>query len=94
LFVRYFLLIFCGADPNQLRNLQGLFLCFEVVSGLKTNLAKSELVLIRNVDKVLELARILGYGVVSFPLKYLGLPFGASHKAKQIWDGFIEKIEC
>jgi hypothetical protein len=37
----YDTLFFCGADPNHLCNLQGLFLCFEVVSGLKTNLAKS-----------------------------------------------------
>jgi hypothetical protein len=34
-------LIFCAADPNHLCH---LFLCFEVVLGLKINLAKSELV--------------------------------------------------
>jgi hypothetical protein len=37
-------LIFCGADPNHLRNLRGLFLCFEVVSSLKTNLDKVRIV--------------------------------------------------
>jgi len=26
-------------------------------------------------------------------MKYLGLPLGASFKAKSIWDGIIEKIE-
>jgi hypothetical protein len=26
-------------------------------------------------------------------VKYLGLPLGASYKAKHIWDGVIEKIE-
>jgi hypothetical protein len=35
-----------------------------------------------------------GCGVSSLPLKYLGLPLGASFKAKSIWDGVIEKIEC
>jgi hypothetical protein len=35
------------------------------VSGLKTNLAKSELVLMGNVDNVARLAGILGLGVVS-----------------------------
>lgn len=34
-------LLFCGADPNHLRLLRNLFLLFEVVSSLKTNLAKS-----------------------------------------------------
>jgi hypothetical protein len=61
------------------------------VSGLKTNLAKSELVLVRNIDNVLELARILGYGVASLPLKYLGLPLGASHKAKHIWMALLKR---
>jgi hypothetical protein len=37
-------LIFYGANPNHLCNLQCLFLLFEAESGLKTNLAKSELV--------------------------------------------------
>jgi hypothetical protein len=32
---------------------------------------------------------------VGFPLlRYLGLPLGASYKAKSIWDGVVEKIEC
>jgi hypothetical protein len=39
-------LIFCWADPNHLGILQGLFLLFKVVLGLKTNLAKLELVLV------------------------------------------------
>jgi hypothetical protein len=38
------------------------------------------------------LVDILGCGV-SLPVKYLGLPLGASYKAKHIWDGVIEKIE-
>jgi hypothetical protein len=37
------------------------------------------------------LAGILGCGVSSFPLKLLGLPLGASYKAKYIWDGVIQK---
>jgi hypothetical protein len=64
------------------------------LSGLKTNLAKSELVPIENVVNVTKLAGILGCGVASLPLKHLGLLLEASHKAKHIWDGFIEKIKC
>lgn len=45
-----------------------------------------------NVD-VTGLAWILGCGVSSLPLQYLGLPLGASYKAKHIWDGVIEKVE-
>lgn len=64
-------LIFCGASPNQLRILRGLFLCFEVVLGLKTNLAKSELVPVGNVDNVFELPRIMKRQLVSWKMLYL-----------------------
>jgi hypothetical protein len=37
-------------------------------------------------------ASILGFKVSSLPVKYLGLLFGASFKAKSIWDDTIEKI--
>jgi hypothetical protein len=86
-------LVFCGANLDQLRFLRVLFLCFEAVSGLKINLAKSILVLVGCVDNVDGLASILGCGVSLLPLKYLGLPLGASFKAKSIWDGVIGKIE-
>jgi hypothetical protein len=45
-------LIFSEANPSHLRNLCSLFLCFEVVFGLKINLAKSELVPVGNVINV------------------------------------------
>jgi hypothetical protein len=64
-------LIFCGANPNHLRYLCALFLCFEAVSHLKINLATSELVPMGNVDG---LAGLLGCKVSSLPLKYVGLP--------------------
>jgi hypothetical protein len=88
-------LVFCGAKPNHLHFLRALFLCFEAVSGLKINLAKSELVPLENVDNVDGLASILGCGVSSLPLKYLGLslPLRVSYKAKYVWDSVIEKIE-
>jgi hypothetical protein len=48
------------------------------VSGLKMNLAKLELVLVGSVDNVAGLAWILGCGVGSLPLNYLGLPLRPS----------------
>jgi hypothetical protein len=86
-------LVFCGAIPEHLRYLRVLFFCFEAVSGLKVNLAKSELVPVGNVDNVEGLADIMGCGVSSLPMKYLGLPLGASFKAKSIWNEVVEKIE-
>jgi hypothetical protein len=86
-------LVFCGANPDHLRYLRVCFLAFEGVSGLKVNLSKSELVPVGNVVGVEGLAGILGCRVSSLPLKYLGLPLGASFKAKPIWNGVIEKID-
>jgi hypothetical protein len=51
------ILIFYRADPDSPRYLQCLFLCFEVVLGLKINLAKLELVHVGNVNNVEGLAR-------------------------------------
>jgi len=59
-------------------------LSFEAVSGLKINLAKSVPFPVGDVDNVDELAGIMGCGVYSLPLKYLGLSLGAPFKAKSI----------
>jgi hypothetical protein len=88
------LIVFCGANPNSLCYLCALFLCFEAISGLKINLPKLELVLMGNVVKVDSLVGILGCGVSSLPLKYIGLPLGASYKASIIClNGGVEKTE-
>jgi hypothetical protein len=61
--------------------LQCIFLCFEAPSGLRTNLAKLEIVPLGEVEDVEELASILGCRVSLLPTKYLGLSLGASYKA-------------
>ena len=66
--------LFYEANPNHLCNLRSLFLCFEVVLGLKMNLTKLELVPMGNVNNVVGVAKILGCGFTSLPMKYLGLP--------------------
>jgi hypothetical protein len=70
-------LVFCGANLDHLHFLLVLFVLFEAVSGLKINLAKSVLVPVGDVDNMDELAGILGCGVYSLRIKYLGLPLGA-----------------
>jgi hypothetical protein len=45
------------------------------------------------VDQAERLADILGCGFDTLPVKYLGLPLGASYKSTHIWDGVVEKIE-
>jgi hypothetical protein len=56
-------------------------------------LAKSYLILVGDVDQVESLAGILRCGVATLPVKYLGLPLGASYKSIHVCDSVIEKIE-
>jgi hypothetical protein len=62
----------------------GVSLLFESVLGLKVNLAKSNLIPVGHVVQVGRLADILGCEVASLPVKYLGLPLGASYKSIRI----------
>jgi hypothetical protein len=73
-------LIFCDPIADQIRDLRCLLLCFEAASGLRINLSKSEMVPVGEVRDVEELTSILGCGVASLPLKYLGLSLGAKYK--------------
>jgi hypothetical protein len=49
------------------------------------NLAKSALVTVGSLDDVDQLAGNLACGTTNLPLKYLGLPLGASFKLKAMW---------
>ena len=86
-------LIFCEARREQIRALRALLLCFEAVSGLKVNLAKSEVVPVGHVPNVESLASVLEGKITQLPMIYLGLPLGAAFKSKSIWDDVIEKME-
>ena len=65
---------------------------FEVVSGLKINLNKSEILPIGPVANMEELASELGCKVGSLPTTYLGLPLGAKHKVLSVWDSVEERF--
>ena len=45
-------ILFCDADVEQILHIWLLLLCFQVVTGLKVNVQKSEMVPIRDVDDV------------------------------------------
>jgi hypothetical protein len=69
-------LVFSGASLDQVQAIGDLLICFELVSGLKVNLAKSVLVLVGDVSNVGAIAEVLGCEVRSLPIPYLGLPLG------------------
>jgi hypothetical protein len=84
-------LIFCDADSDQISNLRHVFSFFEVCSGLKINLSKSEIVSVRDVPNIEEIREILGCKLARLPMKYLDLPLGANFKDKTIWNSVLER---
>ena len=67
---------------------------FEVVSGLKVNLSKSEIILVGRVENMEGFAIKLGCRIGSLPTTYLGLPLGAPHNlwgfGIQLRNGFVK----
>lgn len=86
-------LCFCGASDEQLRHLRMVLLFFEVVSGLKVNLGKSEIIPIGHINNINDLAMNLNCKAGSFPITYLGLRLGAKFKEVKVWDLVLEKME-
>jgi hypothetical protein len=75
----------------QVQTICNLLICFELVSGLKVNLAKSIIVPVGEVSDIDLLAEFLGCKVGSLPITYLGMPLGAWFKDKACWNGVVEK---
>ena len=85
--------MFCDAKVEQVLHVRLLLLCFQAVTSLKVNVAKSEMVPIGEVNNVQALAEILGCRVGALPMTYLGMPLGAPHKSPSIWNPILEKFE-
>ena len=86
-------ILFCDADVEKILHIRLLLLCFQVVTGLKVNVHKSEMVPLGEVDDVHALAEILGCRVGELPMSYLGMPLGASHNSPSIWNPILEKFK-
>nr|GEV12882.1 RNA-directed DNA polymerase, eukaryota, reverse transcriptase zinc-binding domain protein [Tanacetum cinerariifolium] len=67
---------------------------FEVFRGLKINIDKSSVlgVCVSDVD-VYHMANIIGYGVLKFPFKYLGVAVRCNMKRCVYWNAVIQKFE-
>ncbi|RVW37131.1 hypothetical protein CK203_084530 [Vitis vinifera] len=85
-------IVFCEAKKEYLTNLSWILFWFEAASGLKINLAKSEVIPVGEVQRIEELAVELGCRVGKLPSIYLGLLLGVPNKAAYGWDGIEEKM--
>ncbi|RVW31433.1 putative mitochondrial protein [Vitis vinifera] len=74
-------IVFCEARKDNMTYLSWILCWFEAVSGLRINLAKSEIIPVGEVEGILEMAVELGCKVGQLPSTYLGLPWGVPNKA-------------
>ena len=86
-------ILFCDVDVEQILHVRMLLLCFQVVTDLKVNVQKSEMVSIEEVNNVHALTEILGSRFGTLPMSYLGMLLGASNKSLPIYNFILEKIE-
>ncbi|RVW16129.1 putative ribonuclease H protein [Vitis vinifera] len=84
-------IVFCEAKKEDMTFLSWTLCWFEAASGLRINLAKSEIIPVGEVDEILEMAVELGCKVGQLPSTYLGLPW-APNKAGYVWDGVEERM--
>ena len=84
--------VFCEAKKEHLTHLSWILFWFEAASGLRINLAKSEIIPVGGVEKVDEMAVELGCKVGLLPSVYLGLPLGAPNKVASVWEGVEERV--
>ncbi|XP_028075237.1 uncharacterized protein LOC114277538 [Camellia sinensis] len=86
--------LFCEADVQEVMNLKRILRCFEMVSGLKINFHKCVVCGVGISDSCLKnFASLLNCKTQSLPLKFLGLPLGASPRRKKVWKPVIDKIK-
>ncbi|KAJ9701144.1 hypothetical protein PVL29_006475 [Vitis rotundifolia] len=86
-------LLFCEDNRNQLDFWKWVVYCFEVVSGLKINMQKSEIIPVGGVDDLDRAAAVFGCKVGNLPTTYLSLPLGASHNSCRVWDVVEERFK-
>lgn len=86
-------LLFCKLKNTAVMNIRYILMGFQVVSDLKINLAKSEFVGTGEMEQQSNLAEVIGCKSSNFPIKYLGLPLGATYKDQRVWELLNSQIE-
>ncbi|XP_028053421.1 uncharacterized protein LOC114257814 [Camellia sinensis] len=87
-------ILFCEADWAKIVNIKRILRCFEVLSGLRIKFKKSVVYGVGIPDKLgKDLAIRLNCKYQKLPIKYLGLPLGASPSSSRTWLPVIDKCK-
>ncbi|XP_028113957.1 uncharacterized protein LOC114312000 [Camellia sinensis] len=87
-------ILFCEADWGEIVNIKRILRCFEVLSGLRINFNKSVVCGVGIPEELgQDFASRLNCKFQKLPIKYLGLPLGASPSSSRTWLPVIEKCK-
>lgn len=64
-----------------------------MVSGLKINLRKFEILPVGEVGDIDSLAQVVHCRVGALPTTYLGVPFGASNNNPTVWNSVLQRVK-
>jgi hypothetical protein len=87
-------LLLLDKDEAHARNMKCILTCFEMISGMRMNFHKSELVSI-NMEQESEVqiyAETFGCPVGGFPIKYLGIPLHYQKLRRDDLHPLVDKI--
>ncbi|XP_058076347.1 uncharacterized protein LOC131224925 [Magnolia sinica] len=87
-------LIFSEADPVKVGNLRTTIHCFEAMSGLRINLAKSKMFGVNlKEEEVSVFANSFGCSSISLLVSFVGLPLCLGLPPKSLWDKVINRFK-
>ncbi|KAF5183887.1 Line-1 retrotransposable element orf2 protein [Thalictrum thalictroides] len=87
-------LFMCDASVSQVLVLKVILLIFVAASGLKSNMKKTKVMAVGDVENLQCISHVLGCDIDTLLCHYLGLPLGASYKSTVVWKPVIERINC
>jgi hypothetical protein len=86
-------LLFSSDEPTLLKNMKGILMLFERVSGMRINFHKSEVIpLNMEEDMCHEIAHPLNCPLGSLPFKYIGVPLHFDRLKREDIQPLIDKM--
>lgn len=86
--------LFIGeASIDEALLMRNIMRSFEIISGLKVNFSKSNLMGVNVQDLLSQLADMLHCNKGKIPFKYLGLPVGANPRRCETWKPVIDSVK-
>jgi hypothetical protein len=80
-------------EDNSLANLKFLLIAFEILSGLKINFLKSEVIVMgASQEEQARVANVLNCKQGAFPFTYLGFPMADRPLTMVEWEGLVGKV--